>query len=55
MKCELKKVKCRSDDTIIQVLLAAPPVSHDARVISDMTVIRDEVRTPRILICRVIE
>jgi hypothetical protein len=54
MKCELKKVKCGSDD-IAQVLLAAPHVSHDARVISDMTVIRDEVRNLLVLISRVIE
>jgi hypothetical protein len=54
MKSELKNVKCPSDDAD-EALLAAPQVPHPAPVISDMTVIRDEVRNLLVSsICRVI-
>jgi hypothetical protein len=53
MKYELKKVKIGSDDAD-EAHLGAPQVPHPAPVISDMTVIRDEVENLLLLICRVI-
>jgi hypothetical protein len=53
MKYELQKVKFHSDDAD-EALLAAPQVPHRAPVLSDTTVVRDEVGNLLVLICRVI-